>query len=294
MPKKRIETTTSRTAEWTCLCRAVSSLETDSHYRSDDHIARSLLPRYLAPMLHVALVRRLYRALSPKGIYEYVIARTKYVDAVFNQALAEQFDQILIFGAGFDTRGLRFKDEARKTRIFELDAPLTQQAKLRQYQDRHLDVPPNLVFIAIDFDRESVSFKLNECGFGKARRSLFVLEGLLMYLQPESVDATFRTIQDYAAPQSWVIFDYVYASVLRNENLYYGESQVLASVSRADEQWHFGIERGKVEQFLSTYGLKLRDHKDARELERAYFTTPSGRIVGRVNGAHCLVTAEKR
>jgi methyltransferase (TIGR00027 family) len=294
MPKKRIETTTSRTAEWTCVGRAASSLETNSQYRTDDHIARLLLPRYLEPMLHVALVRRLFRALSPKGLYQYVIARTKYVDAVFKRALAEQFDQILIFGAGFDTRGLRFQDEARKTRIFELDVPLTQQAKIRQYQDRHLAVPPNLVFIAIDFDRESVSVKLNESGFRKDQRSLFVLEGLLMYLQPVSVDATFRTIQDYAATHSWVIFDYVYASVLRNENLYYGESQVLASVSRAGEQWHFGIEKGKVEQFLSTYGLKLIDHKDAHELERAYFTGPSGRIVGRVNGAHCLVTAEKR
>lgn len=294
MPQKRIETTTSKTAEWTCLARAVSSLEANSHYRSDDHIAQLLVPGFLKPLLHLALVRRLYRALSPKGLYEYVIARTKYVDAVFKRALAEKVDQILIFGAGFDTRALRFQDAAGNTRIFELDVPVTQQAKIRRYQSQHLALPSNLVFMPIDFDRESLSTKLVEFGFRQDQKSLFLLEGLLMYLQPESVAATFRTIQEYAATHSWVVLDYVYASVLRNENFYYGEPQVVALMTRTGEQWHFGIEKGKVEQFLSTYGLSLIDRKDAAELERAYFRDSTGRIVGRVSGVHCLVTAEKQ
>jgi hypothetical protein len=37
--------------------------------------------------------------------------------------------------------------------------------------------------------------------------------------------------------------------------------------------------------------LKLRDHKDARDLEEMYFKNPAGRIVGRVNGTHCLARA---
>jgi len=121
-----------------------------------------------------------------------------------------------------------------------------------------------------------------------------MLEGLLMYLQPSSVDATFRTIQEFGGEGSWVAFDYVYASVLRGEKLYDGESEIMASVTKAGEEWHFGIERGQVGQFLSTYGFKPMDEKDAQALERTYFTDASGGIVAHVNGAHCLVTAEKR
>jgi O-methyltransferase involved in polyketide biosynthesis len=77
----------------------------------------------------------------------------------------------------------------------------------------------NPVFVPIDFDRESLRARLDASGFHKDQRSLFILEGLLMYLQPESVEATFRAIQDYGAKNSWVAFDYVHASVLRNENL---------------------------------------------------------------------------
>ncbi len=244
-------------------------------------------------MLRVPLVRTLYKAMAPKGLYNYVVARTRYVDGVFRQALAEQFGQILIFGAGFDTRALRFRHESPNTRIFELDVIATQSAKIAQYRKQNLAVPANLTFIPINFDKESLSAKLSDAGFQKGKRSLFVLEGLLMYLQPQSVDATFRTIQEYGEEGSWVVFDYVYASVLRREKLYYGESEVMASVTRAGEGWHFGIERGKLGQFLSAYGLKAIDEKDAQELERIYFKDASGIMVARVNGAHCLVTAEK-
>jgi methyltransferase (TIGR00027 family) len=198
--------------------------------------------------------------------------------------LAEQINQILIFGAGFDTRALRFQDALRNTRVFELDVAITQQAKILQYRKRHLAVPLNVSFISIDFDKETLPMKLDEGGFRKQQRSLFVLEGLLMYLQPES---------EYAGRHSRVVFDYIYASVLRNEGIYYGETGITQTVSGAGEQWHFGIEKGEIERFLATYELKLIDHKDAQDLEKVYFSDPDGKVFGQVNGTHCLVTAEK-
>jgi O-methyltransferase involved in polyketide biosynthesis len=59
-------------------------------------------------------------------MYEYIIARTKYIDAAFIQALKQDFDQVVIFGAGLDSRELRFQDINQATKIFELDAPITQ------------------------------------------------------------------------------------------------------------------------------------------------------------------------
>jgi methyltransferase (TIGR00027 family) len=292
MSQKRIEHTTSRTAEWICMCRAISSLERDPCYRSNDWVARSLLPDFLRLLLRIPFAGRLLlKVFAIKGGYEYIIARTKYIDAVFSDALSYGFAQILLFGAGFDTRALRLQGEARQTRIFELDAPATQQAKIGQYQKRHLSIPSNVVFVPIDFDRESLTLKLDQAGFKRDARSLFILEGVLMYLQPQSIDQTFRTIQELAGAGSEVVFDYIYASVLRREYLYYGEEGFADAVAKAGEQWRFGIEKGEIKQFLSRYGLELRDHSDARELEELYFTDPAGRTVGRVNGTHCLARA---
>ena len=291
---RRIETTTSRTAEWTCLSRAASSLESDSHYHSDDHLALLLVPIFLKLLLHIPLARKFCcRVFPPKGIYEYTIARTKYIDAVFQQVLADGCDQILIFGAGFDTRALRFRTEAANTKVFELDAPVTQKAKLGQYARRGLSIPANLEFISIDFDRASLSDKLEEAGFRKGRRSLFVLEGVLMYLQPESVDRTFKVIEAFAGEGSVIVFDYVRASVLRLAGSFYGEREIVKSVAKAGERWYFGIEEGELAQFLGHYGLIVGEHRDAQDLEQMYFTAAGGENVGRINGVHCLVKAVK-
>jgi methyltransferase (TIGR00027 family) len=293
--KKRIESKTSRTAEMTCLTRAASSLESDDHYHSGDHLAVSLLPDFLRALIHIPLCRKLFvRILAPRGVYEYVIARTKYVDAVFEKALVERFDQIIVFGAGFDTRALRLYCKTGCTLIFELDSPITQQAKIHQYKKRNLSVPSNVVFIAIDFEKEPLSQKLNMAEFKKDKRTLFILEGLLMYLDPKSVKSTFQTIQEYAGKGSRVVFDYIQASVLRHENKLYGESGLAKTVSKAGEQWQFGIEPDEIASFAATYSLEVSDHKCAQELEADYFKDEHSRLVGRINGTHCIVTMEKR
>ena len=295
MAKKRIERTTSRTAEMTCVCRAASSLETKRHYHSDDNFAVRLLPGLIKVLIHIPFLRLCFvRMLAPSGIYEYVIARTKYIDAVFENALVERFDQVLLFGAGFDTRALRFQAQAEHTRIFELDARITQQGKVGQFRKRKISIPSNVVFIAVDFDKESLPDKLDMGGFQKDRRSLFILEGLLMYLEPESVHATFQTIQEYAGTGSRVVFDYVQASVLRHGKTLYGEAGLTKFVAKAGEQWRFGIEPGEIASFVAAYGFQVSDHKDAQELEATYFQDANGRLVGRINGTHCIVTAVRR
>jgi len=237
------------------------------------------------------MVRALYRHFACAGLYPYVIARTKYIDAAFQRALVENFDQILIFGAGFDTRALRFK--LNRTKVFELDAAVTQQAKRGQLAKRNLAIPPNLTFIAIDFDTENLEDKLVSSSFQAGHQTLFVLEGLLMYLEPASVDGTLRTIKRFAGAGSLVVFDYLYASVIRKEHLFYGEAEAMASVSKAGEPWQFGIERGEVAEFLAGYGFALRDERDASALEEMYFKDSNGRKVAQVNAAHALVTAER-
>jgi methyltransferase (TIGR00027 family) len=278
----------------TCVSRAASALEGDDRYRSDDQIALLLIPAFLRRLLRVSLFRRFYgQVVAPKGIYEYTIARTKYIDVAFREALAEGFDQILVFGAGFDTRAIRFQTEAGDTSIFELDVPITQQAKLDQYGKRGLTVPANVAFISIDFDRDALPEKLEGAGFARGVRTLFVLEGLLMYLQPESVDETFRVIDAFAGAGSEVVFDYVRSSVLRQAGSHYGQREIVETVAKAGEWWHFGIEEGELEGFLGRYGLEVSEHLDAQDLEHRYFTDASGEIVGRVNGTHCLVRAVK-
>jgi len=67
-------------------------------------------------LIHIPLFRNLFlRVLAPLGVHEHIIAKTKYVDDAYQKALNDQFDQILLFGAGYDTRALRFQGKTHRT-----------------------------------------------------------------------------------------------------------------------------------------------------------------------------------
>ena len=107
-----------------------------------------------------------------------------------------------------------------------------------------------------------------------------------MYLQPESVDFTFRTIQNYSGKGSWVVFDAVHDSVLNHRGKQYGEDGIKETVSKAGEQWNFGLNQDRIEQFLNEYGMELKDLKNSKDLEKDYFTSSNGQTIGSVNGTH--------
>jgi methyltransferase (TIGR00027 family) len=291
----RIETKSSMTAGFMCLSRAASYKDKRECYSGPDNIAYIILPTFFRLLLKS---RWLFKPFSwlyfSKGIYEYVIARTKYFDAVFIEALEQEFDQILIFGAGYDSRALRFSELNKGTSIFELDAPVTQQEKLKAYQSKKLVVPKNLIFIPIDFNKEKLEDKIRQTGFIEGKKSLFILEGVTMYLSKDAVESTFRFISDVSGTGSMVVFDYIYGGVLRRENKYYGEKDMYKKVAKVGEEWIFALEENEAEHFLSKYGFLVKDYSSSNELEDRYFRDSRGHIVGKVNGTHAIVTGIKR
>jgi methyltransferase (TIGR00027 family) len=293
--EKRIDTKSSRTAEWTCICRAASSLEKEACYKSDDTVALQILPSPIKNLIQNPVYRKLHcRFGVPKGMYEYIIARTKYMDAVYQRAIAEQFDQIAILGAGFDSRAIRFPAAEGLTQVYEFDSRHTQQRKLDLYAKTNVTVPANVHFEAIDFVKESLTDRLSAIGFLKNKRSLFLMEGVSMYLDAEALHNIFQTMIEYMGQHSLVAFDYIYADVLQHQKRHYGETEIMQAVSGVKEAWRFGIEKDHIESFLDKYGLRLVNHMSARDMEEIYFRDEHGRTIRRINDTHCLVTAERR
>jgi methyltransferase (TIGR00027 family) len=213
------------------------------------------------------------------------------MDAAFLEALEARFAQIVLLGAGFDTRALRFANHNHGTKVFELDAPATQEPKLEILRKKRLNIPPELVFTSIDFDREDIFDVLTKAGYQDGQETLFLWEGVSMYLSAQAVDGTLAFIQTHASPGSQVVFDYTYVSVLRQENRYYGEQGIFETVAKTGEGWTFGLEEGEVEPFLAARGFEMLAHYTPVELEKLYLTTEDGSLHGRVNGTHCIVLA---
>jgi methyltransferase (TIGR00027 family) len=288
---KRIDKKSSKTAAYTCMCRASSYFESNVYYKSDDYIAVKLLPRLIKFLLELKILN-LKGRISPEGIYPYVIARTKYIDSVFEDSVKNGFGQVLIMGAGFDSRAIRFTSSKEiKVKVYETDTNYTQNAKIKQFKKRKIGIPENNIYISVDFNKEDLRSRLYDLKFDPNKKTFFILEGLTMYLSPDAIDETFKTIFDYSAPGSIIVFDYVYASVLRKELKYYGESAIFKRVKKDGETWTFGIEEGEIEYFLNSYNFSLLEHLDSSIIENRYFRNESGILVAKVNGTHCIVLA---
>ena len=292
---RRIETKPSATASIMCLVRAVSYKDKRECYSGPDYFAYTLVPSFLKLAVRSRWLFKVFsRRFFSKGIYEYVIARTKYFDAVFREALQEDFEQIIIFGAGYDSRALRFSDLNKATKVFELDAPKTQEDKQKGFQKRRLPLPDKLVFIPIDFNKEKLQDKIFQAGFSEGKKTLFTLEGVTMYLSKEAIDSTFNFMSDISMAGSTVVFDHIFTGVLRGENKYYGEKNMVENVSKSGENWTFGLEEGEAKMFLEKFGFALRDNCDSAALEERYFKDSNGVTVGKINGVHEIVTAVKK
>ena len=85
-----------------------------------------------------------------------------------------------------------------------------------------------------------------------------------------------RSVTASEIPGSRVAFDYIYASVLRRENRYYGEQGIFETVSKTGEGWTFGLEDGAIESFLAVRGFEIIAHYTPRVASRAV-STPFGK-----------------
>ena len=289
---RRIESKSSRTAGFICMYRAASYLEKKELYQSGDYIAPRLLPGLIKFLVRYKLINFKW-PFFPKGIYEYVIARTKYIDNIFKESIENGIEQILLFGAGFDTRAVRFAEKNMKTKIFELDTLYTITAKINQFKKRGISIPENTILISIDFNVDSVSEKLESNGFKRNKTTLFIMEGIIQYLNKEAVDELFKLLYELAEPESKVVFDYIYASVLRKENIYYGEKDIYKKVNSVQEPWLFGIEKGGMEAFVKNYNFSLIQNLDSEDLEKMFFRDEQGQIIGKINGTHCIAYVKK-
>jgi methyltransferase (TIGR00027 family) len=285
-----IEQKPSSTAGIVCFFRACANKEKNKQIRGPDYLAKIFFKGWDRLLLKFhRLTLPMARRRVP-GTYEYLIARTKFFDDVFKQALVENYPQIVFLGAGYDTRPYRFKDYINQTKIFELDVPTTQQIKKQYLRLSNVSIPKQLQFIPINFNKEELGEVLIKNGFKKNQKTLFIWEGVTEYLTPEAVDSTLEFISKNSSGNA-VAFNYIYKSVVDQTCNYYGAKEIVKATEKSDEPYQFGIEEGKIEQFLKGRGFELVSHYTAEELEKKYLTKYDSSLFGRISGHVCLVLA---
>ena len=287
-----VEKRASDTAMFAAIHRFISSLEEHPNFKGPDHLAKLFVPSKTKFFLSFAFIRRHVRKKLTKmvpGTHEYIVARTKYFDDLFEQALTDNIPQIVFLGAGYDTRSIRFKDSVRETKIFELDVPTTQKQKKDILLKAGISVPEQLSFVPINFNKESLQNVLSNAGYDKSQKSFFIWEGVTYYLPEETVKNTLGIIKNHSGAGSTVAFDYFYKSIVQGKSDSYGAKEIIKEVSKSGEPFQFGIDQGKIESFLVKNGFDMLSHHTPEEFEKTYLYADDGVFFGKMYGFACHV-----
>jgi methyltransferase (TIGR00027 family) len=270
----------SITAAGIAVMRAIESEKPAGERICYDPYARRFIPAW---MYHVFgfFIKVGYAEVRGPGVNGFLAARDRYIDDVLQSFLDNGLEQLVILGAGFDSRPYRF-DRLRHIKTFEVDHPATQADKLARVRSVFGEAPSHVLYIPIDFDTQTLAERLLESGYDPTLKTLFVWQGVTMYLTQEAVDATLAFVVNHSAPGSAIVFDYIYQAVLDGAQKHGEVSGMRRYRFMTGEGLTFGIAEGASEALLKERGFHHVKDVSVADLKAAYFTgkNASRKVVG--------------
>ncbi len=264
----------SRTADQNALFRALEARRPAAVRVADDPLAvRFLSPEFraLAKAARLPPVRRLLEAVIDHRwpcARPGVVARTRLIDQLVLGELGT-IGQVLILGAGFDTRAWRLPGMDR-VRVFELDHPATQAAKQRAL--RHGTQPaPRVTLVPIVFGADDPGGALVSSGFTAGAPTLVLWEGVTNYLDREAVDATFGLLASMLGSGSLMLFTYVDAGMLDGSADFAGARTTMRAVRRVGEPFTFGFVPAELPGYLAARGFELLSDERVSDAARRFY-----------------------
>ena len=296
MAQNGVEQKPSETALFAALRRAIAHKDFQNQKFGPDYLAECFLPVHFRFFLRFKRVRENTKARLDgflPGLNAYMIARTAYFDGLFLDALKNSVPQVVLLGAGYDTRAYRFAEFNQASRVFELDIAPTQNRKKDCLKKAHIDIPGRVKLAPIDFNKDALEKVLKNAGYDDREHTLFIWEGVSYYLEPGSVDATLAFACRNSHPQSAIAFDYTIPISEENQDAYYGAAAFVQTMKghHENEALLFSIDDQHIEPFLANRGLKMIDHLDNAEIENKFLVDDEGQLIGRISAHFRFVLA---
>jgi methyltransferase (TIGR00027 family) len=260
----------SRTAAWVAACRSYGAALPDHARLIDDPFGARFagwsggggtppgaIVRWVAPFRRWVM---------------YMQVRTRVLDDAMLAFVAAGGAQVVLLGAGYDCRALRFAEALGGARVFEVDHPATQGHK-RRILDRD-GVRSPATYVTWDFEARPMAelpAALAAAGLDLARPTFTIWEGVTMYLTDAAIDASVRAIKAWSPAGSALAFTYVTRASIDRPALI--ARAVGAMVRTIGEPWRFGWDPDALGGWLDARGLRLA--ADASIAEHAQQLLPA-------------------
>jgi methyltransferase (TIGR00027 family) len=255
------ERTPSKTAVGAAALRAVHQMFDAEPKIFEDRVILSLLE----PSVLEKIRQHSERYQSPRllNLRSHILVRSRYIEDQLAEAAAGGVGQYVILGAGLDTFAYRQPTWARKLAIFEVDQAASQREKLDLLTRAGILAPTNLAYIAVDFEKQTLTSILPQYGFDPTRPAFLSWSGVMPYLNREAIEAVFRFAANL--PVSSVIA-FTFASSKSSVSTGMTEN-IAASLG---EPWLTHFQPAELEQMLNGMGFSKISFLTPKQIEQRY------------------------
>jgi methyltransferase (TIGR00027 family) len=218
-------------------------------------------------------IAQLIERITIRGILLHYVLRKKCIAGLVWSALINGATQVVIVGAGFDPLSYELVQEFPSVQFWEIDHPATQRHKVRVLSQVNVG---QLHFVATDlsaaaFDREA----LIKNGFDPTQRTIWVAEGLLMYLTRDAASSLMRSLNGLSAPGSQFVFTFMEKQSDGRIRFHSQTKFVDWWLSRRGEPFLWGTTRSALVDLVHPWrAIQFFDHHDLRKLRSGLADEP--------------------
>jgi methyltransferase (TIGR00027 family) len=190
--------------------------------------------------------------------------RTRYFDDRLDEQLGNGCRQVVILGAGLDTRAERKRSDG--VAYFEIDDASTVEFKRQRLAERGVEAP--VTFIAGNYVSSGVLPLLEANGFNCDLPSFFIWEGNTMYLAEA---AALKVLRDLKAGlrRFSIAFDYMDRAVIMCTTGEKGTTDFVERFAAMGAPWHYGIDDLKA--VAAETGLTVADSITLGDMHRKFW-----------------------
>lgn len=251
--------TPSRTAAFVAAARQLGQLLPREAQLIDDPYGAAFTSTSFGRALERNTDRLRLLAAMPgmKNWILYMQVRTRVIDDALREFVDAGGRQLVVLGAGYDTRALRLPELALAgVEVFEVDHPATQGHKRRTLDRIGAESPAH--YVTWDFESrpmEDLPDELAGAGLDLTRPVFTIWEGVTMYLTEPAIDASLRAIREWSAADSRLAMTYVIRKRLERPSLISRAMQLV--VSSVGEPWRWGWDPGELVGYLADRDFTL-------------------------------------
>jgi methyltransferase (TIGR00027 family) len=266
----------SITAQWTAVVRALELDRPEPERIVSDEFAPVFLTATFRGVLESLRLGsplvRLAERHELAGVSAFVLLRHRFIDDQLRDALADGAEQVVVLGAGYDSRAYRFADELRGRPLHEVDlAPLSRRKAEVVAGHPDLFAANTIRRVEIDFRTESLADRLLDSGFAVGVRTVVIWEGVSMYLTRLAVSATLGALREICGAGSRLAMDFWHEPTGRGP---YDQARRAAAqaIRMLGEPVTFSLAPDVAPGFLDRHGFAAVDVAGAAELVARYAT----------------------